>query len=119
MSRVSPGCCPFENAFDLLSKRHVLSILWFLSEESPRRFTTFRLQLSINPVTLTQRLGELERAGVVARSEFRETPPRVEYALTEKGHDLLPLLQQACAWAKRWDTSEVAVVAQKAVATRP
>ena len=116
---MSPGCCPFENAFDLLSKRHALSILWFLSEESPRRFTAFRLSLSINPVTLSQRLGELERAGVVERSEFRETPPRVEYALTPKGHDLLPLLQQACTWAKRWQPVEASNTVPSAVATRP
>lgn len=102
---MSPGgCCPFEYAFDLLSKRHALTILWFLGEEDgPRRFTTFRQELSINPVTLTQRLGELEKAGVLQRREYRETPPRVEYALTQKGRELLPLLEQACAWARKWE----------------
>ncbi len=107
-----PGCCPFENAFDLLSKRHALTILWFLGEQSPRRFTAFRQELSINPVTLSQRLGELERAGVVLRAEYRETPPRVEYALSEKGRDLMPLLEQACAWAKRWSAQPLQPPAQ-------
>lgn len=97
------GCCPFETAFDLLSRRHALTILWFLGEHSPRRFTMFRQELSINPVTLSQRLGELEKAGVLQREEFRETPPRVEYALTQKGRELLPLLEQACTWARKWE----------------
>ncbi|MGB1587094.1 MAG: winged helix-turn-helix transcriptional regulator [Thermoplasmatota archaeon] len=101
------GCCPYRTAFDLLSKRHAMTILWLLQERRPLRFTQLKMELSVNPVTLTQRLCELERAGVLQRTEFRETPPRVEYDLTEKGMDLLPLIEQACAWAKRWDASPI------------
>lgn len=115
---MSPGgCCPFEYAFDLLSKRHALTILWFLGQEDgPARFTTFRQELSINPVTLTQRLGELEKAGVLLRQEYRETPPRVEYALTQKGRELLPLLEQATVWARKWQPCAEARAARAAKA---
>ena len=101
---MSPGCCPYKSAFDLLSKRHALTIIWLLHEKAPRRFTEIKRELEVNPVTLTQRLTDLEKAGVLARTEFSETPPRVEYHLTEKGLDLLPLIRQACDWAGRWDS---------------
>ena len=104
---MSPGCCPYRTAFDLLSKRHALTIIWLLQEESPRRFTQIKRELDVNPVTLSQRLTDLEHAGVLGRTEFAETPPRVEYHLTEKGTDLLPLIQQACEWACRWDASPI------------
>jgi DNA-binding HxlR family transcriptional regulator len=104
---MSPGCCPFQTAFDLLSKRHALTIIWLLQEKSPRRFTEIKRELEVNPVTLSQRLGDLERAGVLGRTEYSETPPRVEYHLTEKGSDLLPVIHQACQWADRWDARPV------------
>lgn len=106
-SSVSPGCCPYQTAFDLLSKRHALAIIWLLQQRGRCRFTHIKTELAVNPVTLSQRLGDLERAGVLIRTEFSETPPRVEYHLSEKGTDLLPLMEQACAWANRWDAKPV------------
>jgi DNA-binding HxlR family transcriptional regulator len=104
---MSPGCCPFQTAFDLLSKRHAMTIIWLLQERSPRRFTEIKVELAVNPVTLTQRLTDLEKSGVLQRTVFNETPPRVEYHLTLKGVDLLPLIKQACEWADRWDAQPV------------
>src|ERR1041385_7706825 len=88
------GCCPFQEAIDLLSKRHAMTIIWLLQQEEPRRFNEIKRELDLNPVTLTQRLTELEEAGVVARKPFNEAPPRVEYRLTPKGRDLVPLMDQ-------------------------
>ncbi len=99
---MSPGCCPFQEAFDLLSKKHALTIIWLLQEESPRRFTEIKTSLEVNPVTLTQRLGDLERAGVVSRTQYSETPPRVEYRLTDRGMALVPIIKQVCAWSTDW-----------------
>lgn len=99
---MSPGC-PYQSAFDLLARRHALTIIWCLHQREPRRFTELRLELNVNPATLTQRLCELEREAVVARREFAELPPRVEYRLTEKGRDLLELVEKLCEWACRWD----------------
>lgn len=58
----------------------------------------------MNPVTLTQRLNELAEAGIVARKTYNETPPRVEYSLTAKGRDLVPLMDQLSHWARKHDT---------------
>ena len=53
---------------------------------------------SINPRTLSQRLDDLETHGIVNKKSFAEVPPRVEYTLTKKGMDLVPVLEQMAAW---------------------
>ena len=113
------GCCPHqEAAIELLSRRHSLNIIWLLQRGEPRRFNEIKRELGINPVSLTQRLGELEGCGIVERRTFRETPPRVEYRLTPKGRDLLPIIDLLGAWARRHhegdDGGKPAVVAPTA-----
>ena len=105
-----PGCCPQqEAAIDLLSKRHTLHIVWLLQETEPRRFTEIKRELGINPVSLTQRLCELESRGILVRQTFRETPPRVEYRLTPMGRDLLPIIDALGEWARRHREFEEAI----------
>ena len=103
----SQGTCPFQQAIDLLSKKHALTIIWLLQQEEPRRFNDIKRTLAINPVSLSQRLDELQQAGIIARKTFKETPPRVEYRLTAKGKDLLPLMDQLDAWATKHQVLEV------------
>lgn len=95
------SCCPFQSAIDLLSRRHALTIIWYLQREGKARFNDIRRALAVNPVSLSQRLSELEEAGVVSRREFNETPPRVEYALTAKGRELVPLIDKLGEWAQK------------------
>lgn len=97
-----PGC-PYQSAFDLLSRRHTLSIVWLLQQRNPRRFTEIKTRLHVNPVTLTQRLCDLEQADILHRRTYNELPPRVEYELTEKGRDLVHLVEKMCEWACKWD----------------
>jgi DNA-binding HxlR family transcriptional regulator len=97
------SCCPFQSAIDLLSKKHALTILWFLQHQGIARFNDIRRQLAVNPVSLSQRLGELEAAGIVSRKSYPETPPRVEYALTPKGKELVPLIDRLDSWARKHD----------------
>lgn len=112
------GCCPFQEAIDLLSKRHAMTIIWLLQQQAPRRFNDIRRATDVNPVTLTQRLAELEQGGIVSRQAFNETPPRVEYSLTAKGSDLLPLMEQLSAWSRRHQGRVVAPVARARPAKR-
>jgi len=51
---------------------------------------------------LTKRLRELEDAGIVLRRRYREVPPRVDYALTEAGHGLRPIIEAMEEWASSW-----------------
>lgn len=103
----SQGSCPFQQAIDLLSKKHALTIIWLLQQEEPRRFNDIKRTLSINPVSLSQRLEELQVHGIISRKTFAETPPRVEYRLTQKGKDLTHVLDQLDAWASKHDVVEV------------
>ena len=98
-------CCPFQEAIDLLSKRHAMTIVWLLQQQSPRRFNEIKRALELNPVTLSQRLSELETGGVIARTTYPEAPPRVEYSLTPKGQDLLPLMEQMNDWARKYQVT--------------
>jgi DNA-binding HxlR family transcriptional regulator len=68
----------------------------------PRRFTELEQHLGIGPRTLSQRLDSMEQARVITKKHFAEAPPRVEYALTEKGEDLLPILQSMANWGTKY-----------------
>lgn len=105
------GCCPFQEAIDLLSKRHAMTLVWLLQDGQPRRFNEIKRLLEVNPVSLTQRLTEMEQAGVVDRQTFNETPPRVEYRLTTKGKDLVPLMDALGDWTKKYGKEDELVPA--------
>jgi DNA-binding HxlR family transcriptional regulator len=96
-----PERCPFQSTLDLLGRKHVLTLLWALSERRPRRFTELRDALSLNPATLAARLDDLEAAGVVASERFAEVPPRVEYDLTPAGADLVKVMETLREWSER------------------
>lgn len=69
----------------------------------PKRFCELEKSVGkINPRTLSQRLDDLEAEGIITRECFAEMPPRIEYSLTDKGHDLLPILQQMAAWGTKY-----------------
>ena len=63
--------------------------------EGPRRFTELEHSCAgISPRTLSERLRALEDEGLVERRSYAESPPRVEYELTQKGTDLLPIITE-------------------------
>ena len=69
-----------------------------------RRFSELRDSLAgISPKTLTDRLRDLEREGVVERVMYAEIPPRVEYTLTTKGRTLQPVIDALAAWGRSAD----------------
>ena len=58
--------------------------------------------LSEGPRTLAERLRWLEAEEIVARQSYPESPPRVEYALTSKGHALLPVVHEMRRFGHEW-----------------
>ena len=94
--------CPFQTTLEILGRRHMLSLIWVLQQKSPRRFTEIKRAMAMNPVTLTERLSELETCGIVTRTAYDETPPRVDYDLTPKGRELLTMLDVMAVWAKKY-----------------
>ncbi|MDX3799585.1 helix-turn-helix domain-containing protein [Streptomyces sp. AK04-3B] len=74
----------------------------------PLRFNELRGALpGISPHTLTSRLRQFERHGIVTRTTYAEIPPRVEYALTPLGEGLRDVLEAMGAWAKGVPDPEV------------
>jgi DNA-binding HxlR family transcriptional regulator len=71
--------------------------------EGRSRFCELERSLQgISPRTLSLRLRALEEEGIVVRQTFPEVPPRVEYALTEKGMALVPLIEDMRAYGLQW-----------------
>lgn len=63
--------------------------------EGPRRFSQLEHSCAgISPRTLSERLRALEVERIVERRSYAESPPRVEYELTEKGQALLPIIDE-------------------------
>lgn len=68
----------------------------------PKRFCELERSVGlINPRTLSQRLDDLEQQGIITRASFAESPPRTDYTLTQKGQDLLPIVEQMAAWGSK------------------
>lgn len=79
-----------------------MPIVWLLHEHQPVRYNELKRKVTgITNAMLTKCLRELEDANVVARKQFDEIPPRVEYSLTENGMDLIPALKKLYAWGER------------------
>jgi DNA-binding HxlR family transcriptional regulator len=88
-----------------------LLVIRDLAEGSSRFCELERSLEGISPRTLSLRLRALEEEGIVERHTFPEVPPRVEYALTEKGEALVPLVEDMRRYGKRWLFDDAAVPA--------
>ena len=94
--------CPVERTLQVIGSKWTLLILRDLFTGT-KRFGELRRSLGpVSPKTLSQRLRELERQGLVTRTVYPEVPPRVEYSLTEKGRSLGDIIEAMRAWGERW-----------------
>ena len=85
-------------AADLLERRYVISVIW-ASLEGAARFNEFRQAVEgVPPRTLTERLRELEAAGVLERRLVNASPPYAEYLLTDRGRELAHVVRALSAW---------------------
>ena len=99
MRRLIHGC-GLEAALAVVGGKWKPIVLWRLAG-APRRFGELRrLVTGISEKMLIQQLREMEADGIVARKDFREVPPRVEYALTEFGVSLAEALRPLCEWGR-------------------
>lgn len=95
-------CPKFENAFELLGKRWTgLIIRTLLSGQ--KRFSEIADAIpNMSARMLTERFKELEKAGIISRKVYPETPVRIEYELTEKGRELQAVMDEIQKWAEKW-----------------
>ncbi len=95
--------CPrYEHAVQIFGKRWTGLLLLALMDR-PRRFCELTsLVEGLSDRVLSDRLRELELEGIIKRVVYPQIPVRVEYQLTEKGHDLKPVVEAIHAWAEQW-----------------
>ena len=93
----------------IITKRGTLEILIPLCcSTDPVRYLTFRKSMKgFSSKTLTVRLRELEKSGILQRQYFNEIPPRVEYRLTPKGQELVESIINLLQWMRKWSNKLV------------
>jgi DNA-binding HxlR family transcriptional regulator len=102
MSEVHKVCVRFHTAIELLGGRWTGAVLRALVTGS-HRFADIKAAVpNLSDTMLSQRLRELEAAGLVERQVMATWPVRVEYQLTEMGRDVNPVLDAVIAWSHRW-----------------
>ncbi|UGS35004.1 winged helix-turn-helix transcriptional regulator [Capillimicrobium parvum] len=94
--------CPVSRTAGVISGKWTILLVRDLAEGRSRFCELERSLAGISPRTLSLRLRALEEEGIVERQTFPEVPPRVEYALTSKGLDLLPIIEDMRAYGLRW-----------------
>lgn len=94
------GC--IASAMEVIGNKWTALILRDLFAGSKRFGELEKSVGSINPRTLSQRLDDLEQYGIITKKSYAEVPPRIEYTLTKKGQDLLPILEQMAAWGDKY-----------------
>lgn len=102
MSAESNSRCPVCRTAEVVCGKWTLLVIRDLAEGHSRFCELERSLEGISPRTLSLRLRALEEEGIVARHTFPEVPPRVEYALTEKGEALVPLIEDMRRYGRRW-----------------
>lgn len=93
--------CPIRNVLARIGGKWTLAVLYTLaSNGTPMRFKDIeRANPDCSQKMLTQTLRGLEADGLVNRTVYPEMPPRVEYALTERGQSFMPVMRQLLDWA--------------------
>jgi DNA-binding HxlR family transcriptional regulator len=86
----------------LLSSKWSVDILLALGDGTRRYHELLEDLQPISEKVLTQTLRGMERDGLVARRVHAEVPPRVEYALTEKGRALVPIIESMRSYGTEW-----------------
>ncbi len=94
--------CPVCLTAEVVCGKWTLLLVRDLSEGTSRFCELERSLAGISPRTLSLRLRALEEEGIVARQSYGEVPPRVEYALTEKGMALLPIIDGMRDYGRQW-----------------
>ena len=93
---------PDARALDLVGDKWTLLIIRDLAA-GPRRFVELQRVLpGISTEQLRSRLNRMVADGLLTRQRYREVPPRVDYELTERARDVLPVVAELATWGYAW-----------------
>lgn len=92
--------CPLEYGLEIFGGKWKSRVICVLNEKGTLRYSGIRKEMmNITDAVLASTLKELIADDLVARKQYDEIPPRVEYSLTEKGKSVVPILQSICKWS--------------------
>lgn len=98
----SKMCPKYESAAEILGKKWTGLIIRVMLG-GPKRFRDIKEQIpEMSDKMLTDRMKELEAAGILTRTVYPEMPVRIEYELTEKGHNLEEVILSIQSWGESW-----------------
>lgn len=96
------GNCPVSSLLQMLQGKWKFQILYEICIKDPIRYGELKRVIpGITSTMLSASLKDLERDGLVTRRQYEEIPPRVEYSLTQKGTDLMPVFYEMARWGLR------------------
>jgi len=101
------SCCDVNGIFKIIGGKWKVLLIKAISTECSKRFGELRRDMeTIAQTTLTLQLRELERDGIICRKIYAESPPKVEYRLTEIGHSLLPVIDSLDEWWTQYKSGD-------------
>jgi len=101
--------CPVAMAAEILCTRWTVVLLREMLGGSTRFNELRRGVARMSPALLSQRLKDLEHAGIISRTKVNGEPGLFEYHLTRAGRDLQPLIEGFGVWGQRWVDSKMSL----------
>lgn len=104
------GVCELNSALSIISGRWKTQIVYSISE-GDNRFNLLKKQLpNISDQVLGRQLKELEKHAILVKKDMPDTVPSgVEYVLTQKGLEVVPILRSLCEWGKKYAGEEITI----------
>lgn len=108
-SNTEMKCCPINNTFKIIGKKFTILILRNMINGNQNRFNQLLNSIEeSNPKTLSARLKEMEKMGLIKRKVYyNQSPVRIEYYPTEKGLALQPILDMMAAYSMQYCSKDI------------
>lgn len=100
--------CPIDNTFKIIGKKFTVHIIRNMTRLGQNRFNEFLESIEgINPKTLSTRLREMEKNGIIEKRIYPGTPVKIEYTITRKGLALKPILEAMATYSMQYCAKDV------------
>lgn len=94
-------CTTMSTVQKIIGGKWKIEVLYYIGFQNICRFGELRRHIGdITESSLTKQLRELEADGFIARYDYKEVPPKVEYSLTDLGKSFVPVLEHMKAWGE-------------------
>jgi len=98
---VKDDLCYICSAQQIIRGKWKLLIIWLL-RDAPKRFSQLQREIpNVKQGPLTDQLKDLKKNGLISRKSYNQVPPKVEYSLTQKGRELLEVMEAMHSWAEK------------------